>query len=716
MKEYTTDMIRNIALIGHGDSGKTSVAEAMAYSMGVVNRMGTVEAGNTLSDFTADEVERQISIGAGVLHGEWEHVKINIIDVPGYSDFIGESRGAIRVADTLVLVMQALSGIEVGLEQGWRAACQHQLPRIFVVNKLDKEQADLDQPLSALQERYGRGVVAAQFPVGPGKPDFNTIVDLILMKQLTFAGDGSGKMTVEDIPDSVRPRADELREKLIEAVAESDDTLLEAYLENGELTEEQFSEGLKVGIRKQVLAPVFCVSAVGNIGTHRLLDAICQHLDSPAQAPEVAGKKPGTDEEVTRAIDSKGPAAALVFKTLSEAHLGELSFFKVYSGVISSGMDLLNAASGSTERIGQVFSMNGKSRQEVSQVVAGDIGAAVKLKATHTGDTLCDKSDPIELPRIEFPKPSIHVALVPKSRSDEEKISDGLTRLREEDPSFSVTHDAELSQMIVSGQGELHLAVIVKRLKDKFGVDVDTKEPKIPYRETIRGKTTSKYRHKKQSGGAGQFGEVQIHIQPYREDAPPAVPSEYNVRGEELDDLPWGGKLHFVNCIVGGAIDARFIPAVKKGVLEMMGNGVIAGCPVRNVQVALFDGLMHSVDSNENAFKTAGRMAFRNGFLEAKPVLHEPICDLTLQVPEEYMGDVMGDLSSRRGKILGMESEGQFQTVRAKVPQAELYRYSTKLRSMTAGRGLFEAQLSHYEEVPKDLADKIIEASKKEAE
>ncbi len=717
MKDFTTEQIRNIALIGHGDAGKTSIVEAVAFSTGILNRMGAVPSGNTLSDYSSDEIERQISISSSVVTGEWDRHKITLIDVPGYSDFIGESRGAIRVVETVVLVMQALSGVEVGVEQGWRSAEENKVPRIFFINKLDREQAEFDQTLSAAQERYGRGVVAAQFPVDQGQAGFNTIIDVILMKQLTFAADGSGKMTEADIPDAHLAKANELREKLVEAVAESDDELLEAYLENGELTAEQFAKGLKAGINNRTVFPVFCGAATSNVGIRSLLDAVCKYLPAPSEMKEVVGKKLSKEEqEVSRPITSDGPTTAFVFKTVSEPHVGELSFIKVFSGTITSGMDLLNTTTNSTERIGNLFAMNGKTRQEISQVVAGDIGAVVKLKSTHTGDTLCDKNDPIVLPPIALPKPSINVALIPKARADEEKISEGLNRLREEDPSFKIIHDAELSQMILSGQGELHLNIIVKRLKDKFGVEVNTKEPRISYRETIRGKSTVKYRHKKQSGGAGQFAEVQILLQPYREDAPPPIPSEYTVRGEDLDELSWGGKLNFVNCIIGGVIDGRFIPAVKKGVLEMMQQGVVAGCPIRDVQIVLFDGMMHSVDSNENAFKTAGRMAFRNAFLEAKPVLHEPICDLTVHVPEEFMGDVMGDLSGRRGKILGMDGEGGFQTVRAKVPLAEMYRYSTKLRSMTSGRGGHEIELSHYEEVPREIAEKIIEQLKTDKE
>lgn len=579
MKDYATDQIRNIALIGHGGVGKTCLAEAMAFSMGITTRMGTVEAGNTVSDFNPDEIERRISISAGVLHGGWGENKINIIDAPGYSDFIGECKGAVRVVESAALVMQAASGVDVGLEQGWKAAEEQAIASIFVINKLDKEQAEFNLTLNAAQKRFGRRVVVAQFPVDEGKPGFNTIIDLVLMKQLKHATDGGGKYTAEEIAKEHQARAKELRNKLVEAVAESEDELLEGFLENGELTEEQFAKGMRVGIGKRMLFPVFCAAATANIGVQRLLDIFCKYLPSPADVGEVIGKRPSKDEEVKRRMDKSGSCSLFVFKTLSEPRIGDLSFFKVMSGAVAAGMDLINAASGSSERIGTMSLMNGKMREDVTQLVAGDIGAAVKLKITHTGDTLYEKSDPVAYPRIDLPKPSISVSLAPKSRADEEKIGEGLNRLREEDPAFTLTHDAEMSQIILSGQGELHINLIVKRLKDKFGVDVDIREPKIPYREAIRGKATVKYRHKKQSGGAGQFGEVQIVLMPYREEAPIPIPSEYTMRGEELDELPWGGKFRFINCIVGGAIDARFIPAVKKGILETMQLGAVAGYP-----------------------------------------------------------------------------------------------------------------------------------------
>lgn len=714
MKEYKTEQIRNIALAGHGASGKTSLAEAFLFSMGEVNRIGNIEAGTTVSDYNPDEIERQISISSSILHGDWKDCKINILDTPGYSDFVGEVLGAIQVVDTVILVMQALSGIEVGTEQGWRFARDNGVPRIFVVNKLDKEHANYENTLKSVKNRYGAGVVAAQFPVDEGKPGYNSIVDIVLMKKITFATDRSGKMTLEDIPSDLQSVAEELREKLIEAVAESDDELLEYYLENGELTTDQFEKGFRKSIADQNLFPVFCTSSINNIGIQRLLDVISDYLPNPLETGTIKGLESSDGKEIKQKIDSNGPVISYILKTISEQHLGELSFFKVFSGQIKNGIDLLNVSNNVVERIGQVYFMNGKTRNETGYVVAGDIGAVVKLKSTHTGNTLCEKGQHFIISPIKLPKPVMLVAVIPKSRSDEEKISVGLNRLHEEDPSFTIKHDAELSQLVVSGQGELHLDIIIKRLKDKFGVEVKTEQPKVPYRESIRGKTTIKYRHKKQSGGAGQFGEVKFFIQPYNEKHPLTIPSDYTIRGEDLDELPWGGKLHFINGIVGGVIDARFIQAVKKGILEMMQNGIISGCPVRDVQVILYDGMMHSVDSNEAAFKTAGRMAFKNGFLEANPVLYEPIYDVVIHVPEDYMGDVMGDLSSRRGKIQGIDSDGSFQVIRAKVPLAELYRYSTKIRSMTAGRGIHEQDFSHYEETPKEIAQKIVEAAKEE--
>ena len=685
LKEYQTDMIRNVGLVSHGGVGKTTLAEAILYSAGVTNRFGSIDDGTTVSDYNQDEISRKISISSAFLHCEWKNHKINVIDMPGYSDFNGELKSGLRAVDTAVILLNAVSGVEVGTELAYRIIDEYNLPRIFFVNRVDKEHANFDKAVEMAQNQFGSSVAVLQFPVNQGE-DFDSIVDLIKMKMYTFSKDKSGKYTESDIPDNLKDRAEEMHAALMENVAENDEKLLDIFCEVGELTNEQFVSGLKKQIAGGNLFPVLCGAADPNIGVQTLMNFVNDATPSPAERPEVVGTKPETTDEITRAPKSDDPFSALVFKTVSEPHVGELSFFRVFSGKINAGTECLNPNKDSSEKIGQIFLMNGKDRKEVGVLNAGDIGAVVKLKNTHTGDTLCAKNDPIQLKEIDFPAPVIRVAVVPKAKGDEEKISTGLTALHDEDPSFKVEVDSELKQIIVSGQGELHLNIVTKRLKDKFGVEVDFEEPRIPYRETIKGKAEGQYKHKKQSGGRGQYGDVHLR----------------------LESLPAGEGFEFVDQIVGGVIPGKYIPAVEKGIREAMIDGVLAGYPVVDLKATLFFGSYHSVDSSDMAFKIAGSMCFKKVFKEAKPIILEPIYDVEIQVPEEYMGDVMGDISGRRGKIQGMESEGSFQVIRAKVPLAELYKYSTSLRSMTQGRGIHRRKFSHYEEVPKDVADKII--------
>jgi len=688
VKEYTVDKIRNVALVAHGGVGKTSLAEAMLYNAGETNRLGTIEDGTTVSDYTPDEIERKISISASMLHLDWKNHKINILDTPGYSDFVGEVIGALQVSDMAIILLNGVAGIEVGTEAVYRLAKERQLPRLFFVTRLDKEHADFDKVFDMTRKRFGNGVVALQFPVNQGE-GFDSVVDVVKMKLLKFEKDKSGKFTEQPIPDNLADRAAELRNVLMETISENDEELLDIYCDVGELTDQQ----LITGLRKQIIAgnlmPMICGAATVNIGVRQLADLIVTAAPSPQDRGPVQGFKPGTKESITREVKSEAPLSALVFKTVSEAHVGELSFFRVFSGTIKTGSEVLNSTKGSTEKIGQIYLMNGKSRKEIGQVTVGDMGAIVKLKDTSTGDTLCDKANPIVLPEIEFPEPVIRVAVVPKAKGDEEKISSGLHTIQDEDPTFKVVIDPELKQTIISGQGELHLDIIIKRLKEKYGVEVTTAEPKIPYRETIRTKAEGAHKYKKQSGGRGQYGDVSLRLEPLG-------------RGEGFE---------FVDAIVGGVIPGKYIPAVEKGVKEAMAAGVLAGYPVVDLKVTLYFGSYHSVDSSDMAFKIAGSMCFKKVFKEAKPVLLEPIYDIEVQVPEEFMGDVMGDISSRRGKILGMESEGPFQVIKAKVPLAELYKYSTTLRSLTQGRGAHRRKFSHYEEVPKDVAEKIIAES-----
>jgi len=688
VKEYKTESIRNIAICAHGGAGKTILTEAMAFNMGITNRIGSIESGSTISDYNEEEIERHVSISSSLLNGEINQCKINIIDTPGYSDFFGEVVGTLRASDAVMIVVSAAGGVEVGTELVWNESVKLNLPRFFVLNKLDKENVEFDSILDELRQTFGHSVVAAQFPIKTG-PGFSKIVDLIRRKVHVYSTDEKGGFTEEDIPSDLQDKFDDLYLQLVEAVAESDEELMEKYLEEGELTEDEFRSGLKNALLTDNIFPVFCTSATTNVGVKRLNEVVVNFVPSPHDMPEMEG-----DDSEKRKIADDQPVSALIFKTVSEAHVGELSYFKVLSGTMKTGMDIQNSTQGKSERVGQMFVLNGKTKTNVDQLHAGDIGAVVKLKATHTGDTLCDKGKQITYPEIEFPEPIIRTAIIPKAKGDEEKISTGLHALHEEDPTFIAKFDPELKQTIVSGQGELHLTIILNKLKQKYHVDVDEEEPKIPYRETIKGKSEAQGKYKKQSGGRGQYGDCHLRLEPM-------------TRGENFE---------FVNAIVGGVIPAKFVPAVEKGVVERMERGVIANFPVVDVRVTCFDGSYHSVDSSEMAFKVAASMGFQKAFNDAKPVILEPVFELTVKVPDEYMGDVMGDISGRRGKIMGTEQEGRFQVIKAKVPLSELYKYSTNLRSMTAGRGIHNRSFSHYEEVPNDVAKKIIEQVKKEKE
>ena len=688
MKDFQTGQIRNIVLGGHGSTGKTSLVEALLYNLKEINRLGTIEQGSTTSDYSQEEIERQVSINTALTHGVWKDTKINIIDTPGYSDFFGEVVGAMRIADTAFIIVSAASGVEVGTEQVWTQAVKKNVPRFIIINKMDRENIDFEKIFKELVESFGHQVVLTQFPVESG-PNFDRVIDLFRMKMQKYKKDGSGNYTEEDIPAELKEKAEDYHLKLIEAVAESDDSLMEKYFEAGALTEDEFRTGFKTAVAQDAVFPVFCVSSTTNVGVKRLLDVIVNFCPAPGERGEVEGV-----DGQKRKIDPQEPFSAIIFKTLSEMHMGELSYIKVLSGVLKSGDEVINTSDGHPERIGQMFILNGKEKKSTDVLYAGDIGALVKLKNTHTSDTLAAKGKEIVYPKIDFPEAIIRTAIQPKAKGDEEKISHGLHVLHEEDPTFIYYQDSELHQTIVSGQGELHLQIILERLKQKFGVEVEEEEPRIPYRETIKKKATAQGKYKKQSGGRGQYGDCHLRLEPM-------------TRGE---------KFEFLDEIVGGVIPGKFIPAVEKGVVEIMSKGVLAGYPVVDVRVAVYDGSYHNVDSSEMAFKVAASMGFKKAFMEAKPVLLEPIYNIEIRVPDEYMGDVMGDISSRRGKIMGMDSEGRFQKITAQVPLAELHRYSTTLRSLTQGRGLHTRSFSHYEEVPSDTAEKIIEQAKKEKE
>ena len=695
MKDYTSEHLRNVALIGHGGAGKTSLAEAMLFSAGSTTRLGRVEEGNTLSDYHPDEIERQISINASLLFTDWKNNKINLIDTPGYMDFTGEVKAALRVADTALLVVKAVEGVEVGTEIVARYTEELANGMLVVVNKLDQENADFERAVTQCKETISHDIVPVQFPLKQGL-GFDSIVDVVRMKVLKYAAGGNGKYTEQDIPAEVKERAQGLRQQLLELIAETDEKLLNKYLEEGGLSDEEVAQGLRKGIRERKVYPLLCASSTENVGVSALLDFIVEYAPSPLDMGVLHGLVTGNPpKQLDIKQDPAAPPSLFIFKTVSESHVGELSYFRVCTGVVSPGLDLVNGKNGRGERLAQLFVMNGKERKEAAKLFAGDIGAVVKLKDTHTNATLSDKTLSVVFAPIVFPEPVFHAAILAKAKGDEDKIATGLHALHQEDPTFMFRVEGELHQTIISGQGELHLGIFVKRLKQRYNVEVDLGEPKVPYRETIKGVVKdSEYKHKKQTGGHGQYGHVHLRLEPLK-------------RGQGFE---------FLDEIVGGVVPGKFIPAVEKGVVESMKEGVLAGYPVVDVRVALHYGSYHDVDSSEMAFKIAGSMAFRKGFMEAKPILLEPICNIEVKVPEDAMGDVMGDISSRRGKIAGMEGVGHYQVIRAQVPAAELHKYATILRSKTGGRGVFKATISHYEEVPREVAEKIVAASEKNKE
>jgi len=693
LKEYNPDAIRNLAFIGHGGSGKTSITELLLYTAGEINRVGKVEEGNTTSDYNPNEIERQISISSAPLHLQWNNTKINMIDTPGYSDFIGQVISSLHVVETAVAVVKSAEGVEVGTESTWNYVKQYELPGAVIINKVDNEHSTFNETVQVIKDHLSGDATLITFPVKEGV-NFKTVVDLIKMKAFSYGEAGSKKVTEEDIPADVKDEAESLHEELIEKVAESSEELLNKFFEEGTLSEEELDKGLKAAIQSGAIVPVFAVSATQGVGLNNFLDFAVKYFPSPLDAPAEKAKMKGKDEVEVK-CDPQGEVSALVFKSLSEQHVGELSIFRVYSGTLEAGMDLINTSNEKGERLGQLSLLNGKNRTEVDKIGAGDIGAVVKLKDTHTGNSLTSKNYPVEFNPIKFPEPVIRGAIKPKAKGDEDKISSGLHTVHEEDPTLTVHFEPELGQTIVTGQGELQLGLAVKLLKDRYGVEVDLVEPRIPYRETIKAVCdVAEYKHKKQSGGRGQYGHVLLKLEP----------------------VPRGSGFEFVDAIVGGVVPGRFIPAVEKGLKEIISKGILTGSQVIDVKVTLFDGSFHNVDSDEVSFKIASAQAFKKGFLSAKPVILEPIYDITVKVPEEYMGDVMGDISSKRGKISGMDAEGPFQVIKAKVPLSELYKYSTHLRSLTSGRGMHTRAFSHYEEVPKDVEAKIIEEYEKSKE
>lgn len=684
MKDYGTSDIRNVGFVSHQSAGKSTLAEGIIFSAGVATRMGTIDDGTTISDYRSDEIERKISISASLMTFDWKNKKFNLIDLPGYPDFGGEVRSGSRVINQAVVLLNGISGVEVGTELAWEILEKLKVPRILFINRLDKEHANFEKVLSEAQEAYGKGVVAVHIPVNEGE-GFNSVIDLLAMKEYTYATDQSGKYKTEDVPAELQARAKEMRNALIEKIAESDDAILEKFFEAGELDEQQITQGLRTGIRNGIIYPVLCGSAVRNMGTLPLFDFIADFGTSPKDFSPITAKDT-TGKEIQIEVDEGKPFSGFIFKTLSEMHVGELSLIQVVSGQVKSGDEVFNSSKGAYEKIGQIYELNGKNRKEKGVLKAGDIGALVKLKDTHTGNTLTEKRFGAIFEPIEFPEPVVQVAVTPRSKGDEDKISSGLHTLHETDPSFSVEVNPELKQTVLSGQGEIHLAVIIQRLKERYGVEVDQKKPKIPYRETITAKSDEKYRHKKQTGGAGQFAEVWMRIEP----------------------LPRGSGFEFESQVVGGAISGPFIPSIEKGVRQLLDEGAVAGYRIVDVKAIVYDGKEHPVDSKDIAFQIAGREVFKMCIQSAKPILLEPIYEIMVRCPEDNMGDIMGDLNGRRGRILGMESQGHFQMVKAKVPLAELHGYASTLRSLTQGRASYTRRFSHYDPLPKEVESKVI--------
>lgn len=682
MKRYNVEQIRNLVLLGHGGCGKTMLAEALLYSVKAIERFGKVDDGTSTMDYDPEEVKRKISIGTSIAPLEYKDTKVNILDTPGFFDFVGEVKGALRAADAAVIVVCAVSGVEVGTDKAWGYTEEHNKPRVIVVNKMDRENANFDGAVNAMRERFGTSVIPVQIPIGAAEK-FQGVVDVLRNKAYVMEG---GKMVEKPVPADLAAKVDEYKMMLVESVAETDDDLLTKYLDGQELTAEELLSGARKGTINGQLVPVLAVSSLKNIGITNLLDVVTEFLPSPVDRGEVSGVQEGQ----TRKPSDTEPFSALVFKTMADPFVGKLTLFRVFSGVIKSDSQVFNSSKGKNERIGQLFIIKGKTQEPTTELGAGDLGGVAKLQDVYTGDTLCDKDKQIVFPTIEFPKPKLSLAVEPKAKGDEEKIGAGLARLTEEDPTFQVVKDPVTHEFVASGMGDLHIEVITSKLHKKFGVDVNLKAPKIAYKETIKGSTKVEGKHKKQSGGRGQFGHVWL----------------------ELNPLP-GGTFEFVDKIFGGSVPQNYRPAVEKGVRETMEKGVLAGYPVVDVQVVLYDGSYHPVDSSEMAFKIAASMAFKKGFIDAKPVLLEPIFSVEVRTPEEYMGDVIGDLNKKRGKILGMEPDGRYQVVRALAPQAELTKYAIDLRSMTQGRADFSVNFDHYEEVPSHQAEAIIAEAKK---
>ncbi len=684
---FDIDKIRNIALIGGGRSGKTIMVDAMLFNAKAIGRIGSIEDGTTTTDYEPEEINRTITLSSALAFCDWNGHRINLIDTPGYINFLEDSKACLSVADGAVVLVSALSGVKAESEQVWKSAEEDGIPCLVYISKMDKDNADFDAAVESVEKTYEVSAAPLNIPIGAGA-GFEGVIDIVKMKALKFK---DGNAVEEDIPDSLKSTADDYRTRLIERVAESDDVLLEKYLEGEELSADEINNGLKAGVLSKKFVPVMCGATTANIGIQQLLDAVVSTLPSPAEKAEltpIIGKNPkNEEEEVIRKADANEPLSLRVFKTIADPFSGRLTLFRVYSGTLKADTTLYNSTQDSKEKLSNIFYLQGKNHVAADSVGPGGIAAVAKLKGTLTGDTLCDQSKPIIFDPIKFTDPMISYAIEPKSRGDEEKVSTGLHRLLEEDPTLKLTRDAETKDMILSGMGQVHLEVILEKLKRKFGTEVIMKAPKIAYRETIRGSAKAQGKYKKQSGGKGQFGDCWIKIEP-----------------NEL-----GAGFEFINKIVGGSIPRSYIPAIEKGIMESAAKGLYAGYPMVDFKATVYDGSYHAVDSSEMAFKIAGSFAIKKAVPDARPVLLEPVVKIEISVPDEFLGSVMGDLNTKRGKVQGVEQSGHNQKVVAMVPMAEMLTYANQLNSITSGRGIYTMEASHYEEVPAHITQKIID-------
>lgn len=702
---FTSKEIRNVVLLGHSGSGKTTLSETMLFESGAIHRRGDIQSQSTMSDFTNIEKERGNSIFSSLMHVKWKDSKINIIDTPGYDDFVGEVVSSLKVGDLAILVLNASSGVEVGTELVWEYVEQFNSPAMFVINQLDHDKADFDRTLEQAQNRFGNKVIPVQYPYNIGF-EFNAIIDALRMVMYVFPEDG-GKPEKEPIPESEMGKAQEMHNALVEAAAENDEELMEKFFDAGTLTEEELAEGLTIALANEQIYPVFCCSAARNMGSGRIMGFINDIAPSPADRPD-----PKLEDGTTIKLDENGPKTIFVYKNLSEPQVGLVTYFKVYSGTIRHGDELINAENSGHERINQIFEAEGKVRTQVEELHAGDIGVTVKLKNVHANNTLNEKGIDRKIEKIKFPMSKIRTAVVPPSKAEMEKLMKALHQIEEEDPTLILEHSPHLKQTLIHAQGQLHLDIIKYRIEKVNGIEMEYERPRIPYRETITKMADGFYRHKKQTGGAGQFAEVHMRIEPYFEDMPD--PSDLNVRNRELEELPWGGTLAFYWCIVGGSIDSKYSNAIKKGVMAKMEEGPLTGSYCQNIRVCIYDGKMHPVDSNDMAFMLASTAAFKANFKNAGPQLLEPIYDVEILCSDQVMGDIMGDLQTRRAMIMGMDSDGHYQKIQAKVPLAEMYQYSSTLRSLSQGRAKFTRKLSEYMAVSPEIQNQLIKEHEEE--